>query len=171
MAELAGTIITAASLAADGVKLAKTIRVLVKEIKGSGGEAQATIRELELTINILDQFKENMENERALNLKFHARFFNQFKSVTEVCEAIFDDLRHALERAIPGILDSADLDTFVVRKRDSMRWPFSRMDIVSAKKRLEDVKRELQLIVLVVMQIRLVENEKKTRYVASHCAG
>lgn len=85
--------------------------------------------------------------------------------MTDICDEIFRALRQALGKAIPGILDMVDAETFVVRKKDSLRWPFSKIDITSVKKRLEEVERELQLTVLVIMQIRLVENGKRSRYV------
>lgn len=76
MAELAGTVLTAASFAADSLKLPKTRRGLINEVRGAGAEAHATMMELELTVNIVKQFKENIESERNLHLHFHARFFS-----------------------------------------------------------------------------------------------
>ena len=163
MAELAGTIVTIAALSADGIKLAKTIRILINEVKTSFPEAQATVRELDGTVNILEQFKQNMDFENQAQPHFYDRFFKQINHIFDECKAIFNELRSALDNAIPGILEAPEIETFVMRKRDSLSWPFNRIKILPAKKRLDDVKRELQMICLIVVHVRLVENTKKTR--------
>lgn len=141
MAELVGTISAVVSLSSEGIKLAKTIRILVNEVRESNSEAHATISELDSTVSVLDLFKKNMELEQATKLVYE-RFFDEVRKIIADCDKIFADLRRALDHAVPGILDlGEDAESFIIRKRDSLRWPFSRIDILSTKKRLEGVKR------------------------------
>ena len=163
MAEPFSTIAAAISLGAEGVKLVKAIRTLVHEVRGASDEASATVKELESTVSVLDQFTKNVELEQANQVLFK-NFFEEVQGTIKDCNDVFLVLRNTLERAIPGILDfEGDPQDFVARKRDSFKWPFIRPEIISTQNRLRRVKIELQLKSTVVVHLHLLEKERRRK--------
>lgn len=154
MAEIIGTISAVTALAAEGIRLARTINIFVKEIKGASKEAQKTADEVTSTSIIIEQFSKNFELERKTRL-CEAKFYNQTNGSIAECKSIFEDLHGILEKAAPGLHENG----IFLRKRMKLLWPFLREDIVSIEKRLVKVKTDMQFQLTLMIHAHQIQTD------------
>ena len=111
-----------------------------------------------------------MELEQA-NRVVNDKFFEEVRKTVDGCKKIFKDLAAVLEDALPGITSSQEgAQDFLIRKRDGFRWAFIKSDIVSAQRRLTEVKIEMQLKSITVIQLRLIEDDRRRQRMTQEAA-
>lgn len=126
MAEIAGLVISAVGIAAEGLKLSENIADFIGRFQNASEEIRLVVSDVQATAEVLEQLKESLdaENQADLNWTATKSWYQQTKRRIGDCYAIFNEIKtlvEAVER--PDHVDDDPQNP--LRRSDRLKWAFS----------------------------------------------
>ena len=126
MAEIAGLVVSAVGIAAEGLKLSHTITDFIGTFRNASEEIRLVVSDVQATSEVLEQLKEslNAENQADLNWTATKSWYQQTKRRINDCYTIFNEIKALLE-TIERPDHPGDDQQNPLRKSDRLKWAFS----------------------------------------------
>lgn len=147
MAEIAGLVISAVGIAAEGLKISETIADFVGRFHNASAEIRLVVNDVQATSEVLEQLKESLDAEHQADLNWTAKisWYQDTKEKIGDCHAIFNEIK-ALVEAVERPDHINDDPQNPLRRSDRLKWAFSyQRKVVRWQGRLNVLKQDFVL--------------------------
>jgi predicted membrane-bound spermidine synthase len=150
-------------IASEGLKLSRAINDYIKRARLADEDIKEISHEVESTVILLQQFGTNLKLEEQTQV-CSTDYYRATYSAVQDCETAFEEIEAILPPAILGG-DDGENKTANIKTRDRVRWPFKQTKIAVLKAKLDRLKPQLNLMLLVMRHAReLHESRIAHRY-------
>ncbi len=126
MAEIAGVVVSAVGIAAEGLKLSETIAAFIDRYHNASDEIRLVVTDVLETAEVLGQLSESLDAENQANLNWTAKhkWYHQTKRRIDDAYEIFNEIKRVLED-IENPDHPGEGQQGPLRKTDRLKWAFS----------------------------------------------
>ena len=150
-----GFVISAISLAAEGIKLTESITSFVDKIRIAPSEVRALAEDVRATSSTLEELAADLDTDR--EAKVSESWFSDTKSHMNGCRKVFNEIREWLKISCG---DAADMVDSAYGKRDRVKLAFSMDKISRLRGDVDRVKRDFTFKLTILILTRVTGDQQ-----------
>lgn len=144
MAEVAGLVVSAVGIAAEGLKISATITDFIGRFQDANEEIRLVVSDVQATAEILEQLKQSLDAENQAGLKWTSTksWYQGTKSKINDCYAVFKEIENILSSHDSSGEQGED-QARPLRRADRWQWAFmNQRKVAGLQSRLNLLKQD-----------------------------